>query len=381
VSDDRAGQEGPTPDFIPGWFAPRQGNPDPVTREAVRIPEVGDHFPITFLRSSESVHNPRRPQLGFCIGNSRHSEMELAVPPGYWIVRDSDGDLANWRDEDFKAKYTRSDRDWTPPVDRDVPSGRPAAAERNLHGAISEVDAITPRGPLRDNPHLPPGYAEKLTRELAEGEGWRGTPPAHGTRRRLILDTIERYKTDHGNHPASSQLADAVESALLQSTIADEDSAEAQRTMFEAYVAKTQEALRDDRSDEWVQQVVMRAIVAGQECDVPFPADVVDAVLREFDCRPTLPRQWPPIHGRLEDGVEADLFHEDKADDEDAPDDRQLLRTQSKRLKEIESRCDRLLEQREEARGGEDHWKAQRDAALNLLRWLIGDLIENRSDV
>jgi hypothetical protein len=42
---------------------------------------------------------------------------------------------------------------------------------------------------------------------------------------------------------------------------------------------------------------------------------------------------------------------------------------------EEQSRFDRVLEQREEARAGEDHWKSQRDAALNLLRWLIGDLL------
>lgn len=34
-----------------------------------------------------------------------------------------------------------------------------------------------------------------------------------------------------------------------------------------------------------------------------------------------------------------------------------------------------LLEQREQARAGEDRFKAERDAALHLLRWLIGDLI------
>lgn len=36
---------------------------------------------------------------------------------------------------------------------------------------------------------------------------------------------------------------------------------------------------------------------------------------------------------------------------------------------------ERLVEQREEARAGESTFKEQRDAALHLLRWLIGDLI------
>lgn len=39
-----------------------------------------------------------------------------------------------------------------------------------------------------------------------------------------------------------------------------------------------------------------------------------------------------------------------------------------------------LLEQREQARVGEDRYKTERDAALSLLRWLIGDLIPSRGD-
>jgi len=44
-------------------------------------------------------------------------------------------------------------------------------------------------------------------------------------------------------------------------------------------------------------------------------------------------------------------------------------------IKALRERCDQLLEQRESARSGEDHFKAQRDSALRLLRWLVGDLI------
>jgi hypothetical protein len=45
------------------------------------------------------------------------------------------------------------------------------------------------------------------------------------------------------------------------------------------------------------------------------------------------------------------------------------------RQKDLRDRIDLLEEQREQARGGEDLFKAQRDSALHLLRWLIGDLI------
>ncbi len=153
-----------TPDFIPGWFAPRPGNPDPATREAVRVPEPGDFFPITFLRSTEMVHSPRRPQLGFCIGNARYSEMELAVPPGYWIVRDSDGELRNWRDEDFKARYIRTAQRWTPPVERD---------EAPAHGgpAIGVVSVgmevrVPPKPTPPDTTDLADAAAEELMNRI-----------------------------------------------------------------------------------------------------------------------------------------------------------------------------------------------------------------------
>lgn len=217
MSDKSAGQEGPTPDFIPGWFAPRDGNPDPAVREAVRIPDPGDFFPITFLRSTERVSPSQRPQLGFTVGATSqpgHVRFDLAVPPGYWIVRDADGKLYNWRDEDFKAKYRRSERDWTPPVERDVPSGRPAAAERvtltepktasEIGRSASEVDAER-----RD--------------QLRYVEGWQGTPPAEGTRRKLILDTLEDFSARlisgvRGKLTGGSCLdaADAIEEALLR---------------------------------------------------------------------------------------------------------------------------------------------------------------------
>ncbi len=208
---DKAGQEGPTPDFIPGWFEARPGNPDPATREAVRFIGTQD-FPINFLRPTEMVFPAPPPQLGVCVGERDSAiGMCLAVPPGYWMVRDADGRPQLYSDEDFKVAYIRNDgQDWIAPVERDVPSGRPAAAERNTCSPV-----------LRDNPHLPEGYAEKLTAELAEGAGWQGTPPAEGTRRALIRDTIERtfagkvFPTDFdGYNELYLDLADAVEAAL-----------------------------------------------------------------------------------------------------------------------------------------------------------------------
>lgn len=207
VSDTRAGQEGPTPDFIPGWFESRPGNPDPATREAVRFIGTQD-FPINFLRSTEMVFPAPPPQLGVCVGERDSAiGMCLAVPPGYWMVRDADGRPQLYSDEDFKVAYGRSDRDWIAPVEREVPSGRPAAAERHRHGA--EAESLTRAGRRIDT-------ATEIRREIASvpPEAWKGTPPAEGTRRALILDAIREHDGD--SDEGQLELADAIEEALLR---------------------------------------------------------------------------------------------------------------------------------------------------------------------
>lgn len=190
-----------TPDFIPGWFTPRPGNPDTAEREAVRFIGTQD-FPINFLRPSEMVFPAPPPQLGVCVGERDSAiGMCLAVPPGYWIVRDADGRPQLWREDDFEKKWIRNNgRDWIAPVER-----------------------------LRDNPHLPEGYADKVMADLASGAGWKGTPPAEGTRRKLIFDVIDRFAhrliSGHGGKQtpkATLDLADEIEAALLQSAIDDE---------------------------------------------------------------------------------------------------------------------------------------------------------------
>lgn len=201
MSDEKsaAGQEGPTPDFIPGWFIPRPGNAETAEREAVRIPDPGDFFPITFLRSSERVSPCQRPRLGFTIGpasQSGHDRFDLAVPPGYWIVRDADGHLHNWTDEDFKAKWVRNNgAEWTPPVER---GGDPSLK--------SSEEPLT------------------ATEIVAGGErpAWAGEPPAEGTRRALIRNALaERIKATgpegefHDLDGFALALADVVEEALL----------------------------------------------------------------------------------------------------------------------------------------------------------------------
>jgi hypothetical protein len=447
-----------TPDFIPGWFAPRPGNPDPATREAVRLVDLGS-FPIQFLRSTEMVHPPRSPQRGICIGNARHSEMELAVPPGYWIVRDSDGELRNWRDEDFRAKYTRSAQEWIAPVERPkepLPSDEaiwfckigvadraalPQGADAPLRQAVEQAfEQLTGReadfnfsgwgGELDEGERNAVAASAQTRREMAVTDGWKGTPPAEGTRRALIRDTIGEFAEILGYgggqiHDRALDLADAVESALLKSTIdneALERGAEAMTAGIENVVLEEGDGppsglrfseralwqasepestlrvvldrlarIRDHRDDEWVQDFAMAAITAGQECEVAFPADVLDRLLREHDVRPSLPRNWP-TRGDSDIGKQ-DLPQPGEAELEDAGQihrkgtpERRLVEHRAEQASEKveaeeQSRFDRVLEQREEARAGEDHWKAQRDAALRLLQWTIPDLMGHPSDI
>lgn len=213
MSNSRAGQPSErTPDFIPGWFEARPGNPDPATREAVRFIGTQD-FPINFLRPTEMVFPAPPPQLGVCVGERDSAiGMCLAVPPGYWMVRDADGRPQLYSDEDFKVAYIRNDgQDWIAPVERDRP--------------FDESSRM-----------------EKVAADLASGAGWKGTPPAEGTRRALILGVIDNFAVrlisgvgGKATKRSCLNLADEIEAALLKSTIDDEarDSVERLDTVAE----------------------------------------------------------------------------------------------------------------------------------------------------
>lgn len=389
-----------------------------------------------------------------------------------------------------------------------------AAAQRDSHQGLREsdpsyaeyhrgakvayeivADRLDPDlpGKLRDNPHLTDEQRAKIEDQLRyavkakpvhltyttdDPEAWKGTPPAEGTRRALIRDTIERtfagkvFPTDFdGYNELYLEIADAVESALLRGegapikhpTLAriDKELCVQRRALAECYrltgadpsdgsdAMLAREAVdevrrfraeydeleerleraegqlkagrvpvdtkelhivlgqnpdsdspellfveledqdgrgvggfvtKDDgqyrrivipygRDDKWVQEVVMAAITAGQEAVNPFPAEAVDAVLRAFGIRPTLPRSWP-LRG------EAAISKHDSAetaDDSGGESPEEDLSPAARQ--QLEDEIEHLSFGREEARLGEDHWKAQRDAALRLLLWVIGDLL------
>jgi hypothetical protein len=118
------------------------------------------------------------------------------------------------------------------------------------------------------------------------------------------------------------------------------------------------------RDDAWVSEVAYQAAGAGtrplmeDHPDYVFPservADAVAELLSDFG----IPRA-------CRDCAEEELGHGAKEVDGRRDDT----------IKALTARCDSLLAQREASRASEDTYKAQRDSALHLLRWLIGDLI------
>lgn len=255
--------------------------------------------------------------------------------------------------------------------------------------------------------------------QLRYVDGWKGTQPVEGTRRALIRDVLSgssaRLTNGTGGHLTNGSalhLADDVESALLESTIYEEarerrasierldtvaeenerrgsrelhvvladNSADSPQMLFVEIEDEkgasvggfehrregplTHIVIPYGRDDAWVSEVAYQAAGAAtrplleDHPDYVFPservADAVAELLKDFGiaraCRDCAGEQLE--HGAKEvDGRRDDT------------------------IKSLTLRCDSLLAQRESARGGEDHFKAQRDAALHLLRWLIGDLI------
>lgn len=457
--NEQADQEGPTPDFIPGWFEARKGNPDPAMREAVRVPITGDHFPITFLRAIERV-SPASDHPGFTVGPTPADRFDLAVVPGCWLVRDADLDLHVRTDEEFATTYTRSDRNWTPPTRR-----------------------------LRDNPHLPADYKRLIdtAEEILPGErgprgcgpgdpgvpgpdAWEGTPPAEGTRRALIRDVLSgssaRLTNGAGGYLTNGsalRLADDVESALLQSTI-DEEAMERGAEALTAGIEKVDVSYVRPAEDTRHRLIFDTILYSGLWADLPTEADgwyllrarlasqveaVVDRVdqlryvsssgessverfceaqrkshaglqhtdpdfsefhrgadtafaevlglltrrggsevtvspihtaldeagIRRYDGYGTPQRRILTLQERIEVLLGSFAARQNTIDGLASTVD-----AQGKSRAEIVERCDQLLEQREEARAGEGHWKSQRDAALRLLQWAIPDLMQNPSD-
>jgi hypothetical protein len=254
------------------------------------------------------------------------------------------------------------------------------------------------------------------TRQLYTDDGWRGQSPAEGTRRKLIFDTIRGFADDLigdvelAGGDTVLELADRIELALLQSAIEEGARERLAAALTDGIESVSPEAVEGPPRRRALFATLDRLYKDKTHWPLT-PAKVADALedaLRDFDrmVDAELKRLGEPAAGasgdsdsskprrrqmildvlerhdfRLYDGhggklVEAnavDLANEIERVIRNELDSRidQLAST----VEGQEGRIDELLEQREQARANEDTFKAQRDGALHLLRWLIGDLI------
>jgi hypothetical protein len=245
VSDqNQPGQESTKiPDWIPGWFI-RAGEvleegEKPETREAVRW-MGGTDFPIGFLRPGETVGPAKPPQRGITISylDSRIGA-GLSVPPNYWVLRDQKGSLALYSDFDLRRGWARqTDREWTPVALRqlgeEVEANRPKSEARNARQLYKDdlppCSCTDPKSQIHDEQcvrgiEIRRRRDERMAAEAdraieAIPDGWQGTHPAQGTRRRLIFDALLSQNVLSATEV--QEFTDAIESALLRSTIDDE---------------------------------------------------------------------------------------------------------------------------------------------------------------
>jgi hypothetical protein len=272
--------------------------------------------------------------------------------------------------------------------------------------------------------------AEQLRDELADGEGWKGTPPAEGTRRKLIYDVIRRQLIfGAASNERVLEIADAVESALLKSTIAAEDDgreADAQEAInavgealdrldapqaatFAERIDRLYREPREARdSPSQVHRLLDKANALLDEASIPPNGGILTRLkelLRRFDIaermfvgdnaeleesRSRLKRIYrlatetggPPRHTcdlyadlrEIAGIARADYPAEPPAAATPQPDAEEA----DEKIEYLESEVGRLLGQREEARVGESRFAEERDCAFALLRWLLPVTVAKR---
>lgn len=153
-----------------------------------------------------------------------------------------------------------------PDSERDF-AQRPSATDRERAGR--RIDTAT---------EIPPKMrqARHFFTEAEVAEGWQGTSPAEGTRRHLILETIRGFANDLiGDVDLSGadtllELADRVETALLQSAIDDE----ARSRLAEALTDGIVEVDLENRAGrsvagEEAAKALNHLIIARRECVDP----------------------------------------------------------------------------------------------------------------
>lgn len=428
MSDESAGRSSEkVPDFMPGWFDRVMPMHLRQTREAVRV--VADHFPTQFLRPDEYVSVPAAPQRGFTMGR-RSGSFQLAVPPGHWIVRtEESGRLCLWGNDDFQAAFERMpNKLWTPPALRHrAPEGSvvsqisdPPCVDDEKREADAQ-EAINAVGEVLDRIAAPEGatFAERVHR--LESEAREKAAASIRTLMQLCQNQAMSHlrlrdrDPDHAEYHRGAQGAYEILLGPLAERLPDNPHlSDEDREKFEAELMRPRkleaEFMRARKFTECERCGAKLNPKGGcpnemQHIAPPWPPpegsrvrliydalrlqDVLSfAELREFAAavdtalekaegalidtttfvaggpvhRSERPGSWIDEEAMAR-GAEAMTEGIEKVDDvEDTVD--------------LEERCDQLLEQREVSRAGEDHFKAQRDAALRLLRWLTADLID-----
>lgn len=235
---------------------------------------------------------------------------------------------------------------------------------------------------------------------LVDEAAWRGQPPAEGTRRATILEAVKRG--DVLSDTEALEIADAVELALRRGYGTEDDLLNAvsvadrmQEEMEAAIDVLDQLSIPHEEGGK-VLDLGARITVLGNRLDAL--SDLQGKQARRDRLMDVLAKHEARLYdghgGKLASANRVDLANEiERALNPHLPadykrridtaepilprpfDQSSHMARQLSTIAELEDRVRSLTSQREGARIGEDGFKAQRDAALHLLRWLIGDII------
>jgi hypothetical protein len=224
-------------------------------------------------------------------------------------------------------------------------------------------------------------------------DGWQGTPPAEGTRRKLILDVIENELLGSRNAERCLAITDAVEAALLKvvdqgaspesgspasvamdvlglaavrNPAADEEDFE--KKLEEAghiwrkgsperrRIEQKSKAASGPLLGEEVAKALNHLILARRECVDPAELARINKAITAAHMVVE-----PPAYAAVAEAVDKEVAVPPvNTDDPDCEDD--------------------VLGQREEARTRESRFAEERDCAFALLRWLLPVTVAKRVD-
>jgi hypothetical protein len=245
-------------------------------------------------------------------------------------------------------------------------------------------------------PPTPMRHTRHFFTEAEIADGWHGDPPAEGTRRKLIFDTLLRLRLDNATHPERIfELADEIEQALIDATGLPTEveqefrrlqaDVEAKQVTIDGFAATISEQAHQldatrGRTNAWVTELAYQAAGAAtrplleDHGDYVFPAErVQEAVAHLLETYFGIPRA---CGGCQEEQLEQGRQEAPTPAADDAPGGDDPAAT----IKYLEGEVERLLGHREEARTREGRFGEERDCAYALLRWLLPVTVAKRLD-